>query len=329
MKRWTRTLTSAALLSCLAAPSFAESVVPDSGFDQFLIQLRDQAVEQGISEATMDHTMAQVKVLPRSIELDRRQPEGRLTLEKYLTGTLPDWKIKQARDLYDKHEDLLQEIAKAYGVQARYIVALWGLETHFGGYTGRDHLPSTLATLAYEGRRAEFFSKQFIAAMQVIDEGHITSDKMYGSWAGAMGQIQFMPSSFLAYAEDYNGDGKKDIWGNHADIFASAANYLRQQGWQDDQTWGRQVSLAQPVAEELTGLKVQKSLAQWQELGVRRTDGTALPTRDLQASLIMPDGPDGRIYLVYDNFRALMHWNRSTYFATSVGILSDAIVFRR
>ncbi|EDM65102.1 membrane-bound lytic murein transglycosylase B, partial [Moritella sp. PE36] len=187
---------------------------------------------------------------------------------------------------------------------------------------------SALATLAYDGRRETFFKKEFFAALKIIDEGHITSENMKGSWAGAMGQVQFMPTSFNAYAVDYNNDGKKDIWNSRADALASAANYLKQANWDDTYTWGRQVTLPKDYDANISGLKLTKTLPEWQALGIRTFEGKSLPNVVLDASLIMPDGENGRIYLAYNNYKSIMRWNRSDYFATSVAHLSDAIKFR-
>lgn len=183
-----------------------------------------------------------------------------------------------------------------------------------------------LSTLAYDGRRSKYFRTELMNALKILNEGHITPEDMKGSWAGAMGQSQFMPSSFLNFAEDFDGDGHKDIWGTQADVFASAANYLARSGWDDSMTWGREVSIPKGLdTKSLATLKVRKPLSAWQSLGVRQLDGSNLPGRDLSASLVMPDGKTGRAYLVYKNFRTIMKWNRSTYFALAVGRLADGI----
>jgi membrane-bound lytic murein transglycosylase B len=209
-------------------------------------------------------------------------------------------------------------------------VALWGIETNFGSFTGGMDVISALTTMAYEGRREEFFKKELWHALTIVQEGHIPIDQMKGSWAGAMGQAQFMPSSFMSYAVDYDGDGRKDIWGSQGDVFASAANYLKSVGWRDDVTWGRQVQLPEDFDAELASLKVKKPLAEWQALGVRRYDGGDLPVRDdIEASVVIPDDQQGRVFLAYNNYDALMRWNRSHYFVAAVGYLSDRIRFPR
>ncbi|MBY5920587.1 lytic transglycosylase domain-containing protein [Ferrimonas balearica] len=316
-----------AIVAALIGFSASTMAVDADGFRDYVSQLKQEAADKGYQQATIDEAFSDLKLFKRAISADRNQPEFKKTLDTYLPQAVPQWKVDQARKLYKEHKELLEEIGKAYGVQPRFIVALWGIETNFGGYTGNYPVLSTTASLAYEGRREAFFKEQFFAAMTILDEGHISADAMRGSWAGAMGQTQFMPTSFLSYAQDYDGDGRKDIWGSLPDVFASAANYLKNVGWEYDQTWARQVKLTAPVAEENQGLKVKKTLEEWQALGVRRFDGTDLPARGIEASLVFPDDAHGRVYLAYANYDALMRWNRSHYFAVAVGYLSDRIKF--
>lgn len=313
----------------------------EAGFNEYVVELKKEALSQGFSQQLIDDSFAKVKFHKRAVVADRKQPEKVETLDTYLPKRVPSWKVKKARELYKEHQEILTKIGNDYSVQPRFIVALWGLETNFGKFTGGYNVVSALATLAYEGRREVFFKKQLWAALTILDEGHITIDNMKGSWAGAMGQNQFMPTSFLAYAVDGDGDGKKDIWQNQVDIFASMANYLQKEGWDEDLTWGRQVKLPQNFDKSLaipknTGsrknwLKAwansEKTLAQWQALGVRRTDGTNLPHVDIKAALVFPDDENGRAYLAYANYKSLMHWNLSYYFVSSVGHLSDRIKF--
>lgn len=298
-------------------------------FDEYVSTLRTESELLGLSDQTLDDAFSSIKYRKKSIVHDKAQPERqKITLDAYIPRAVPKWKIAKARELFQENKELLERIGHDFGVQPRFIVALWGVETNFGSYTGNFSTLSALATLAYDGRREAFFKKEFFAALKIIDEGHITTADMKGSWAGAMGQVQFMPSSFNAYAVDYNNDGKKDIWNSTADALASAANYLKQAKWDDKHTWGRQVRLPANYDIEVSGLKLTKKLAEWQALGIRTFEGKALPNVDLDASLIMPDGENGRIYLVYNNYKSIMRWNRSDYFATSVAHLSDTIKFR-
>jgi membrane-bound lytic murein transglycosylase B len=301
----------------------------ENDFASWKVNLKPELLATGASPKLVDEIIESLTYIPRVIELDRRQPEGTMTHEEYLSKVIPESKVTKAREQFQLNRDLLNEAQTATGVEARFIVALWGKETHFGKVTGNYHVPSALATLAFDGRRAEFFRKELLLATQIISEGHIALNDMKGSWAGAMGNCQFMPSSFLSFAVDANGDGKKDIWSDKQDIFASMGNYLDKSGWKTDETWGRQVKLTKPFASYKLGSDHKLPLTQWQELGVRRDDLSDLPNVAIDAYLIAPGGEKGRIYLVYNNFDVLMRWNRSTYFATGVGYLADRIGYPR
>jgi membrane-bound lytic murein transglycosylase B len=328
-------------LSLISSVQASSKELTEAGFKQYVVKLKEEAVIKGYETALIDSAFAKVKFHQRAVKADRSQPENVETLDTYLPKRVPDWKVKKARAMYKKHLPLLTEIGRKYNVQPRFIVALWGLETNFGKIMGNYNVISALTTLAYEGRREVFFKKQLWAALTIIQQGHITVETMKGSWAGAMGQNQFMPTSFAAYAIDGDGDGKKDIWGNQADVFSSMANYLKKVGWNDELTWGRQVKLPPGFDLSLaipknTGgrqnwlkawSKTEKTLAQWQVLGIRRADGTNLPKVDVKAALVFPDDENGRVYLAYNNYKSLMHWNLSYYFVSSVGHLSDRIKF--
>jgi membrane-bound lytic murein transglycosylase B len=331
---------SALTLSSVYAKS-ADSSKEKISFEQYIEQIKSEALTKGFQKDIIENSFANVTYHKRAVVADRSQPESVETLDTYLPKRVPDWKVNRARALYKKHKILLDDIGESYGVQPRFIVALWGLETNFGKIMGNYNVISALSTMAYEGRREAFFKKQLWAALTILAQGHISIDNMKGSWAGAMGQNQFMPTSFISYAVDGDGDGKKDIWSNQADVFSSMANYLKKEGWNDNLTWGRQVKL--PEGFDLTlaiprntgsrknWLKAwsssEKTLAQWQALGLRRADGTNLPIVDIKAALVFPDDEKGRVYLAYDNYKSLMHWNLSYYFVSSVGHLSDRIKF--
>ncbi|RUO33034.1 lytic murein transglycosylase [Aliidiomarina soli] len=306
----------------------AENERPD--YERYVEQLKNEAIEHGIGEDTVARAFEGIEFYERAVSADRNQPERVLTLDTYLPRAVPDWKVNQGIEKFAEHKELLERVGAEFGVQPRFIVALWGIETNYGSYTGNFKVVSALATLAWEGRREAFFKGQLMQALEIIDAGHIEPDQMRGSWAGAMGQTQFMPSSFLSYAIDFNQDGKIDIWNSYEDVFASAANYLSQVGWQDDVTWGRQVRIPDNFDTELAGLSTKKPLAEWQALGVRRYDGSDLPLRDdIEASVIIPDDEQGRIYLAYTNWDSLMRWNRSNYFVVAVGHLADRIQLGR
>lgn len=300
------------------------------GFDVWLKNFRSEAATKGISDSTLNAALTGVAPIDRIIELDRKQPEGTMTFEKYRERVISEQRINTGRYLLQKHRAVLDTVSRQYGVPPQAIVALWGIETSYGENTGGFKVVDALATLAYDGRRSEFFRKELLDALRIIDAGHITADKMKGSWAGAMGQNQFMPSSFHAFAVDGNSDGRRDIWNTLPDVFASTANYLSKSGWKKDQRWGRAVtapaSLRKSIPSGQGGLDIKRSLSQWRDLGVTQTDGSPLPVVDgMNASLVLPDGVSGSAYLVYDNYRVIMKWNKSTYFATSVGLLSDYI----
>ncbi len=308
-----------------AAPASAQN---DPAFETWLAELRAEALEAGIRKEVLDDSFKGVAPIPRVIELDRKQPENTITFERYVELIVSNTRINRGRARLQENSPLLQEVAAKFGVQPRFIVALWGIETNFGQNTGGFSVIAALATLAYDGRRSQFFRRELLDALRIIDEGHIRPENMKGSWAGAMGQSQFMPSSFMNFAYDYDGDGAKDIWNTSADVFASAANYLSGVGWRSDITWGREVRLPEGFDPALADLKVVKRLGEWQTLGVRRADGRDLPDRDLEASVIFPGAVGGPAYIIYDNYRALLRWNRSLYFATAVGLLSDKIAGR-
>jgi membrane-bound lytic murein transglycosylase B len=300
-------------------------------FQEYLLQLRAEAESKGFSGAFLDPVFASIQLREKVVKADRNQPETKLTLDKYLSTRVPDWKVKQALDKMREHGVLLDAVEKKYGVQKRFIVALWGNESNFGRIQGNHPVISSLVSLAFDGRREALFKKQFFAALTILSEGHVTLDRFNGSWAGAMGQSQFMPTSFLNYAVDGNGDGKKDIWSSPEDVFASIANFLSKEGWQGSQTWGRQVKFGATFdianINQFSGLSKLKmmTLPDWTQLGVTRFNGKVLPEVDMKASLILPDGAKGRVYLVYNNFHTLMRWNRSLYFGVSVAHLADRI----
>lgn len=309
------------------------------GFARYAEGLKAEAKSRGYSEQLIAEVFGSLTFHPKVVVADKRQPEFVETLDTYLPKRVDAYRIKSARAIYKKHQAELAAISEKYGVPARFIVSLWGLESAFGRVTGKFSVPSALATLAYDGRREQMFRKEFFLAMDILAAEHITLDKMKGSWAGAMGHTQFMPSAFIKYAQDGDGDGHKDIWTNRSDAFASIANYLKTEGWQQGVTWGRQVKLPQNFDFSLVipkgskdraqwlawWAKSERTLSDWRKLGLTNIDGSALPAANLKAALVMPDDKEGRAYLAYHNYQTLMHWNRSYYFVSSVGYLADEI----
>jgi len=312
--------------ACAQAPS-AESAGPESlAFDDWLAGVKQEAIGRGIRAKTVETALSGLQPLPEVIERDRSQREFTLTFTRYMRSTVTEGRVEKARSLLAANRALLEEVAAKYGVQPRFLVSFWGLESNFGEHTGGYSVIAALATLAHEGRRHDFFRAQLLDALQILDEGHIGVSEMTGSWAGAMGQLQFIPSTFVNFAVDYDGDGHRDIWNSLPDIFASAANYLSQEGWQGDRTWGRQVTLPPGFDYSLASLAVRKSLADWASLGLRNADGAPLPTVEgIDAALVLPSGQRGAAFLIYQNFRTIMVWNRSILYALSVGHLADRI----
>ena len=292
-------------------------------FSDFVTGISNEAEKKGISLKLIKDFKTKVAFIPRVIELDRSQPEFKLTLDQYLARVVTSSRIKKANSKYKKNKKILKVISKHYGVQARFLVSLWGIETDFGRLTGGFPVVSALSTLAFEGRRHEYFKKELFNALKIINDGHITLSKMTGSWAGAMGQCQFMPSSFINYANDWDKDGSKNIWTSKPDVFASAANYLNKVGWSDKITWGRKVYIGKFNKE----LKENKYylLNKWSSSGILNDNKTKLPNVKIKARLIIPNDYGNYGYLVYSNFDSLLNWNRSNYFAIAVGKLSDSI----
>jgi len=297
----------------------------DGDFSAFLSGVRRDAAAQGIRGSTIEVALRRAEYLSHVIELDRKQPERTLTFGEYLDKVVTSQRMDGARRELAENRVLLDGIWRRFNVEPRFVVALWGIESDFGKIMGNFAVVSALATLAYDGRRSSYFRGELISALRILDQGHIRADNMTGSWAGAMGQCQFMPSTFLGYAVDYDGDGRKDIWNDRADALASIANFISHLGWRGGEGWGREVMLPAGFDARYTGLEVKRPTGEWSRLGVRSVDAGPLAGREGEASLVMPDGAGGPAFLVYDNFRTIMKWNKSTYFAAAVGYLADSM----
>lgn len=310
------------------APSAALSVTkPD--FTQWLDGLKAEARQKGIRDVTLASALDGVQPIDRVLDFDKRQPEFTLTLDQYLAHVVTPQRIAEGRKLMRQHRKLLAQVAERYHVPAKVFVALWGIESGYGQNIGDYPVVAALATLAYDGRRSQYFRTELLNALVIVDRG-ATAQQMRGSWAGAMGQCQFMPSTYLKYAQRWSGEGPPDIWRNPADVFASAANYLAGVGWNPDESWGRPVRLPAKFDPALLGLAVKKSVVEWAKLGVREASGRPLPRSAMQASLVRADpGREatntGPPYLVYDNFRTYLNWNRSVFFAIAAGTLADRL----
>ncbi len=324
-----RPLVNAVLvLSSFSLTSFAwanESFQPNEAFQQCVASLQDVARTQGISSHTVDQVLAGVSYLDKVIELDRRQPEFTTPFSEYLGLRVTEQKVKKGRELYQQHRDLLQRVTRETGVPGHYLVAFWGLETNYGTYFGKMSTLDSLATLACDPRRSEYFTGELMSALKIIDSGDIEPERMQGSWAGALGHVQFMPSVFLKYARDADQDGTRDLWGSVPDAMLSAGTFLQGIGWKPQLRWGREVLLPKEFNYRLAGLGQTKSLAEWRQQGLTDAFGRPLPDVDVQASLLVPAGHEGPAFLVYDNFDVIMRWNRSEYYALAVGHLADRI----
>jgi len=304
--------------------SFSE----DKNFNEWLVELESEAIKRGISKDTFNTAMKNVVIIDKVKTLDKKQPERVITFNDYFKRTVNNRRIEIGRKKFNIHKNEILDIANQYGVQARFILAIWGIETNYGTYTGTFSVISSLTTLAYNGRREKFFRRQLLDSLEIIDKGYIELENMKGSWAGAMGQSQFMPSSYLEYAQDYDKDGKKDIWSNYLDVFASIAFYLKSHGWDDTRTWGRQVLVPKTILDTYKeNFTKKETLKYWSDVGLKMINGDDLPYLNLNANLILPDGPLGKAFLVYNNFYKIKKYNSSTYYALSVGILSDRIKY--
>ena len=332
-------LFSAIALSALAlaAPAAQDVDAPRPPFPEWLAGVRAEALSRGIREEIVDAALADVvEPQPVILERDRTQAEVVLSLEQYVARRLTLRLIRNGRTAYAEHRELLEKVGDRYRVPPKIIVAIWGIESNFGRFSGVRPTVPALATLAWDPRRATFFRGELFNALEIVNRGDIDLEKLRGSWAGAMGQVQFMPSSYLKFAEDFDGDGRRDIWSTPADIFASIANYLHGHGWTPDEAWGREVKVTPAAKERIAGevgardgscsatrtMTEALPLARWQELGVRLPAGGALPKADLTASLV---SGDTRHFLVYANYDALLDYNCAHSYAISVALLGDAI----
>lgn len=319
------------------APDAAPDAAVNDGtrFAAFLRDLKAEAVRRGISEAVAAQALDGLQPLPVVVERDRGQAEAVLSIDTYVRRRLTPATIRRAQRMATTHRRVLERVGKTYGVPPPYLVAVWGLESNFGAFTGVRPTVQALATLAFDGRRAELFTNELFDALRIVDRGHIELARLKGSWAGAMGQPQFMPSSYLKYAEDFDGDGARDIWTSHADVFASIANYLKAYGWDGQATWGREVRVPSPAVDFLAtagtraaGCRAERALSpprllrEWQALGVRTKDGADLPAVERQASLL--DAGERR-FLVYGNYEAILGYNCANAYALSVALLGERL----
>ena len=309
------------LLCCASLLAGAAAAEP---FPQCVARLQETARQQGFSETTIAELGA-VKELQRTLALDRNQPEFVQTFAGYFNQRVTDFRIQRGREMLAQHRDFLDGLTRRYGVPAQYLVAFWALESNFGRNIGKMPLLDTLTTLACDDRRSTFFTGELFSALQLMDTYRFRAAQMQGSWAGAIGQTQFMPSAYLQFGRDGDGDRQVDLWHSWADALTSAAYYLQQLGWQPGLRWGREVRLPQDFPYHLSGIDNPRSLQDWQQLGVMQASGAPLPDAKVDAALLVPAGAEGPKFLVYDNFDVIMKWNRSQFYALAVGVLADRI----
>ena len=311
-----------------------EAAVP---FETWLTDLISEATQRGYDQTLIDSTLTGLEPAPRVIQADRSQAELNPGLERYLSTRVTKPVIRRGRDLLTEHRALLTRVEHDFGVQRRFVVAIWGMETRYGRVTGREPIFRALATLAWEPRRADYFRGELFNALTMVQRKHIEAPAMTGSWAGAMGQTQFMPSSYLKYAVDFDKDGRRDIWKSVPDSLASIANYLKGFDWKPGETWGREVKISaaarQRIGETVSmrsegcyairNMSERRPLSEWTKFGVRRANGKPLPRGDMNASLVTTG--DNRTFLVYQNYEALLGYNCAHYYALSVALLADRL----
>ncbi len=303
------------------------TVAQQQNWRSWLSQVRSEALGQGISASVFDEAFAGVHEPSKQVKgLARSQPEHRLTYSKYLNSRVDAYRIAIGRKEYKKNMTLLTEIGDHYGVDPCFIVSFWGMETSYGSYMGNFPVIRSLATLAYDSNRPDFFRKELFLALHILNDGHVTLAQFKGEWAGASGQPQFLPSSWGKYAVDYDGDGHRDIWTSKPDVFASIANYMKLNGWKTNEPWAVYVKLPPHFNMQLEGKSITKPVSEWSSLGVRTENGQTLPHQELQASIVKPNG--GPVFLAYPNYKMILHYNNSIYYAGAVGYLADKICQR-
>lgn len=297
---------------------------PIEGYRRFLESVRSDASRQGVPASVLDAALALDVPNARVLQLDRHQPEFTLTWAQYRSRVISSQRQQGAAQAYQANLPLLSQIWQRYRVDPRVVVGIWGLESNFGTRIGSFNVVDALATLAFDGRRASFFRSELMASLRILGHGDVSPSGMLGSYAGAMGQPQFMPSSYLRYAVDYTADGRRNIWTSRPDVFASISNYLAQCGWIGDEPWGQAVTLTRPVDPSATGRQFVRSLSYWDQAGVRRSDGSRFATLDPKGALLLPDGAAGDAFMVYRNFDVIRRYNPSDFYALAVGLIGNA-----
>ncbi len=300
-------------------------IQPTQTFEQWQASFRKDALAAGVSPSLFDRAFAGVTPDMSVIRADRSQPEFSRPVWEYLDGALSALRVRRGQALLEQYADTLGAIEQRYGVDRQALVSVWGMESNFGSFQGDKSVIRSLATLAYEGRRPGFAHAQLLAALQILQQGDIAPEKMLGSWAGAMGQTQFIPTTYNTHAVDFDGDGRRDIWGSPADALASTAHYLQSSGWQKGQPWGFEVEVPSSFNYSLADGAIRKTVAEWTQLGVKLPNGASVPagSEQLSAALLLPAGYRGPAFLILDNFRAVLKYNNSSSYALAVNLLSQ------
>ncbi|HEY7774157.1 MAG TPA: lytic murein transglycosylase [Marinagarivorans sp.] len=319
------------LLNCtlfIASPHLLaqEPTIDEQSFEQCRINLRQDAEKQGFSNFIVNDVISDLKPLARVIKADRSQPEFTESFAGYVNKRVNAFRIDKGKQMLAEHGDLLSRLSREYGVPARYIVAFWGLETNFGGYKGKIETLNALASLACDARRSRYFTQELFNLFTLLDERRVQREQLIGSWAGAIGHMQFMPSTLKAYGVDGDGDGKLNVWDSLPDALTSAANYLQKMGWNTGEIWGRRVELPANFDFSAVAFDTPYPLSHFKKLGVTKRYQRPLPDYDTQAELILPAGHLGPAFLVYDNFSIIMKWNYSQNYALAVGMLADRLI---
>jgi len=314
------------ITTCALIPMFANATIADENFLQCKVNLAERAENAGFSSYITKTVIDNISPIERVIALDKKQPEFTQTFEQYIKARVSAYHLRVGKEKLKLNKALFDKLEDSYGIPRQYLVSFWGLETVFGKHKGKMSVLNALATLACDQRRSEFFTLELLNLFTLIETEKVSVEQLKGSWAGAMGHMQFMPTAFLKYAVDGDDDGKVDIWQSEADALTTAANYLNQIGWQAKERWGREVTLPKNFAFDKVAFDQYYPLNYFQQLGVKKTNNQALPAYDIQAELYLPSGHKGPAFLLYPNFNVIMTWNLSKSYALSVGILANKLV---
>lgn len=314
------------LLLCALIPAIANAKIANENFGQCKVNLAKRAEVAGFSSYITKTVIDNLSPIKRVIALDKKQPEFTQTFQQYIKARVTDYHVRVGKEKLKQNKKLFDTLEKQYGVPRQYLVSFWGLETVFGKHKGKMSVLNSLATLACDERRSEFFTLELLNLFTLLETKQVSVEQLQGSWAGAMGHMQFMPTAFLKYAVDGDNDGKVDIWNSEVDALTTAANYLNQIGWQPKERWGREVQLPESFAFDKVAFDQYYPLSYFKQLGIKKTNNQFLSTYDIEAELYLPSGYQGPAFLLYPNFNVIMTWNLSKSYALSVGILANKLV---